>query len=118
MYNALTTRETGFRLTFDSKMTLEFASQLEDMIIDALRRYAHVEVDLSRVLEVDLCGINLLGLLKCFSDKGLVIIATSPAVEKAYLRFTPPCVKKPARIATNRTPARTAAGRRSSHAAS
>jgi hypothetical protein len=108
MSKALTIGEAEFRLTFDMKMTYEFATELEDRIIDALRRYTRVEVDLSKVLEIDLCGIHLLGLLKCFTGKGLVIVATSPAVDRAYGNFVspPPCVVKPAPIATSRTPVR------------
>ena len=54
--NALTVRESGFRLTLKSKMTYQFASEIEDMILDAMRHYVHVEVDLSKVQEIDLCG--------------------------------------------------------------
>lgn len=117
MYNALTTGEAEYRLIFDHKMTFEFVAELEEMIIDALRRYTHVEVDLSRVLEIDLCGMNLLGFLKCFVDKGLVIVATSPAVERAYERLTaPPCTSKSQRVETRRPLARGAASRRNASA--
>jgi hypothetical protein len=114
MNNVLTACEAGFRLTFDKKMTYEFATELEDKIIDALRRYTHVEIDLSRVLEIDLCGIHLLGLLKCFIGKGVVIVATSPAVDQAYENFVtpPPCVVKTATSAISRTPVRSKYSRR------
>ena len=114
MHKALTAGEAEFRLTFGNKMTYEFAAELEDKIIDALRRYTHFEVDLSRVLEIDLCGSHLLGLLKCFTDKGLVIVATSPAVDRAYESFVapPPCAAKPAPIASSRKPVRSKAVRR------
>lgn len=114
MNNVLTAGKADFRLTFDKKMTYEFATELEDKIIDALRRYTHVEIDLSRVLEIDLCGIHLLGLLKCFTGKGVVIVATSPAVDQAYEDFvTPPsCVTKPATNAISRTPVRNKSPRR------
>lgn len=79
--------EAQFRLTFKSKMTFEFAAEIEDMILDALRRYTHIEVDLSKVIEIDICGIHLLGLLENFTNKGIEIIATSPAIEKAYERL-------------------------------
>lgn len=79
--------EAQYRLTFKSKMTFEFAAEIEDMILDALRRYTHIEVDLSKVEEIDICGVHLLGLLENFSDKGIDIIATSPAIEKAYERL-------------------------------
>lgn len=82
-----TNSEAQYRLTFKSKMTFEFASEIEDMILDALRRYTHIEVDLSNVMEIDICGIHLLGLLENFTNKGVEIIATSPAIEKAYERL-------------------------------
>jgi hypothetical protein len=114
MHKALTPGEAEFRLIFGKKMTYEFAAELEDKIIDALRRYTHFEVDLSRVLEIDLCGSHLLGLLKCFTDKGLVIVATSPAVDLAYENFIapPPCVVKKAPVASSRKPVRRKAARR------
>ncbi len=86
MNNSLNNGDTQFRLTFKSKMTLEFAGEIEDMILDALRRYTHIEVDLSKVSEIDVCGVHLLGLLERFADKGVEIIASSPAIEKAYER--------------------------------
>jgi hypothetical protein len=114
MHKALTTGEAELRLIFDKYMTYEFAAEIEDKIIDALRRYTHVKVDLSRVLKIDLCGIHLLGLLKCFTGKGLVIVATSPAVDQAYENFItpPPCVVKPAPVASRRTTVRSKASRR------
>ena len=87
MNNALTVGGAEFRLTFKSKMTFEFAAEIEEMILDALRRYMRVEIDLSKVREIDICGIHLLGFLESFTDKGLVIVATSPAIEKAYERI-------------------------------
>jgi hypothetical protein len=76
-----------FRLIFKSKMTFEHSSEIEDMILDALRRYTHIEVDLSNVREIDICGVHLLGLLENFANKGVSIIATSPAIEKAHERL-------------------------------
>jgi len=87
MNNALTVGETGSRLTFKSKMTYEFASEIEEVMLDAMRHYPHVEVDLSKVHEIDNCGVHLLGFLDSFSGKGLHIIARSPAVEQAYARL-------------------------------
>ncbi len=84
MNSSLNNSNTLFRLTFKSKMTFEFAREIEDMILDALRRYTRIEVDLSKVNEIDICGIHLLGLLETFANKGVAIIATSPAIEKAY----------------------------------
>ena len=97
MTNTLAVSEAGFRLVFDAKMTFAFAEKIEDMILDALRRYKKVEVDLSKVCEIDLCGSHLLGLLESFIDKGIVIIATSPIVKLAYERLhAHRCPEKPA----------------------
>jgi hypothetical protein len=86
MNNSLNNGKAQFLLIFKSKMTFEFAGEIEDMILDALRRYTHIQVDLSKVSEIDICGIHLLGLLESFANKGVEIIATSPAIEKAYER--------------------------------
>jgi hypothetical protein len=86
MNNSLNNGKAQFLLTFKSKMTFEFAGEIEDMILDALRRYKHIQVDLSKVSEIDICGIHLLGLLESFANKGVEIIATSPTIEKAYER--------------------------------
>ncbi len=90
MNNALIAGEAAFRLTFDKQMTYAFAAELEDRIIDALRRYKHVEVDLSKVKEIDLYGTHLLGLLESFFGKGVVVVDSSPAVDNAYRRFLTP----------------------------
>lgn len=79
--------ETGCRLVFEGKMTFEFSSELEDRIIAAMRRYQCLEVDLSGVHEIDLCGIHLLGLLQSFGGKKVTIVATSPVVERASSRL-------------------------------
>jgi hypothetical protein len=99
MNKPLNNGDAQFRLTFKSKMTFEFAGEIEDMILDALRRYTHVEVDLSNVNEVDICGVHLLGLLENFANKGVEIIATSPAIEKGlerlHNRLVRPILKTP-----------------------
>jgi anti-anti-sigma regulatory factor len=87
MSNAIDTGESGSLLKFNGKMTYEFASEIEEVMLDAMRHYPHVEVDLSKVDEIDGCGIHLLGFLENFSAKGLHIIASSRAVEEAYERL-------------------------------
>lgn len=106
MNNAINSGDAQFRLTFKSKMTFEFSAEIEDMILDALRRYTHIEVDLSKVKEIDICGVHLLGLLENFANKGVEIIATSPAIEKAYEqlhnRLVRPILQTPAEKALSR----------------
>ena len=75
------------RLTFAGSMTIAFSAQLEDAIIDAMRRYTHLEVDLSGVREIDHCGLHLLGLLQSIAGKEVAIVANSPVVEQASRRL-------------------------------
>src|SRR6185369_489229 len=78
--------ETVCRLSFVGKMTIEFADELEDKIIAAVRRFRYLEVDLSGVHEIDHCGIHLLGLLETLGGKDVVIVASSQVVEQARRR--------------------------------
>ena len=91
MSHASTTGEAAYRLVLAGKMTFEFSAALEDKIIDAMRRYQHLEVDLSGVDEIDLCGIHLLGMLQGFGGKEVEIVATSPIVEQASKRLLSSC---------------------------
>lgn len=75
--------ESAFRLTFDGRMTSEYSSQIEDQIIDAMRRHRYLEVDLSKVEEIDPCGVRLVDLLKSVA----IVVATSPIVEEAANRI-------------------------------
>lgn len=77
------------RLVFDGSMTFAYARELEDSIINAMRRYERLEIDLSGVREIDILGIHLLGLLQSFGD-GARIIARSPVVQQAYDRLLTP----------------------------
>ena len=91
MTESIAASQSGAHLVFDSAMTIKHATKIENMILDAMRRHPKVEVDLSRVDEIDLCGLHLLGFLDRFADKGIVIIATSPAVDQAYARIRRRC---------------------------
>ncbi|MFZ4535293.1 hypothetical protein [Propionivibrio sp.] len=79
MENLTHTGETAFLLKFDGKMTYAFYRELEDRVIDAMRRYKRLEIDLSKVTEIDLCGLHLVGLLLTAG----IIVATSDVVERA-----------------------------------
>lgn len=85
----------GFRLTFDGSMTTAFSNELEDKIISAMRQHKHLEVDLSGVHEIDLCGIHLIRLLQTVGGKAVNFIATSPIIEHAFkgLLAAPHCVQ-------------------------
>jgi ABC-type transporter Mla MlaB component len=78
------------RLVFAGRLTYQFAQELENRIIDALRRYSHFEVDLSGVREIDICGIHLLGILDAVAGDKVKTIATSPVVQQAQQRLLAP----------------------------
>lgn len=75
------------RLVFEGSMTVENAREIEDRIIDALRRYQHFEIDLSAVNEIDLCGLHLLGMLQNIGGENAQIVASSQAVDLATKRL-------------------------------
>lgn len=79
----LESRDHGCRLIFDGKMTKECQREMEDRVIEALRRYRHFEVDLSGVYHIDAYGKRLLGLLKEFGGNAVEIVACSTSVEEA-----------------------------------
>lgn len=73
----------GFRMTFSGAMTYEHSREIENQIIDALRRHPHLDVDLSAVDRIDSCGTHLLCMLKSYGGDAVSIVATSPSVEDA-----------------------------------
>lgn len=75
-------------LIFEGAMTCEFSCEMEDRLIDCMRRYRHLDVDLSAVSEVDLCGLHLLGVLRSFGDSAIRIVAASPVVDAALARIS------------------------------
>lgn len=87
MDQRLRTDKSVFRLTFKGKMTFDVAADLEDRIVDAMRRHERIEVDLSGVTEIDLCGIHLLGLLHSVGGNEVLIVDSSPIVEQATKRL-------------------------------
>jgi len=76
-------RDYGCRLIFDGMMTKECQREMEDRVIEALRRYRHFELDLSGVYCIDAYGKRLLNLLKEFGGNAVEIIACSTSVEQA-----------------------------------
>lgn len=79
--------QNNCRLVFGASMTLAHARELEDQIINAMRRHTKLEVDLSSVREIDSCGVHLLGMLNTLGGADIRIVATSPVVEQQYARF-------------------------------
>ncbi len=88
---------SSFRLTLEGSMTMDFADALEDKIIAAMRQHKNLEVDLSGVREIDLCGIHLINLLRAVGGKAVKFVATSPIVERAVkgLLTLPSCARSP-----------------------
>lgn len=87
MNQRLGTDKPVFRLTFAGKMTFDVAANLEDRIVNAMRRHERIEVDLSGVTEIDLCGIHLLGLLHGVGGNEVLVVDSSPIVEQASKRL-------------------------------
>ncbi len=104
----------GNHLVFSGPMTCSNSRDIENRIINAMRQHPQLNVDLSGVEEIDLCGIHLLGVLKSYGGEAVRIIATSPSVEEALLQL--PSTHRHARLKRNiHMP--TPAGRQLSHAA-
>lgn len=78
---------SGCQLLFAGALTFEYAMEIEDRIIDALRRFSSFEVDLSAVTEIDLCGIHLLGVLHHLGGDRVKVLASSPVVDQASRRL-------------------------------
>lgn len=76
--------QSDCRLVFGASMTVAHADELEDQIINAMRRHRKLEVDLSGVREMDACGIHLLGMLNTLGGADIRIVATSPVVDEQY----------------------------------
>ncbi len=76
------TSEIG-RLTFDTPLTIYSANETKGRLLDAVRACKTLELDLSRVGEMDTAGFQLLVLAKREAQqlgRSLRIVAHSPAV--------------------------------------
>lgn len=82
-------KESTCRMIFAGSLTIDCAREMEDRILDALRRHTCFEVDLSRVEEIDLCGIHLLGVLDAVAGESVKVVGSSPAVRRAYEKMAP-----------------------------
>lgn len=78
------------RLTFDGSITYDSWREMEDKIIDALRRYTLFEVDLSGIEEIDLCGVHLLDMLRSVGKTHVHVVASSTVVDQASKRLLTP----------------------------
>lgn len=82
--------ESDCRLVFEGAMTHEFSRQMEDRVIDLMRRHRCLKIDLAAVEEIDLFGIHLIGVLQNLGGCSVDIVAASPAVERALSRLLTP----------------------------
>lgn len=73
----------GCRLVIGGRVTQENLARLEAGIIDTMRRYTRVEVDLAGVHEIDCRGIRLIGLMQNLGGEAVRIVAASPAYQDA-----------------------------------
>lgn len=78
------------RLIFDGSITFDSWRDMEDRIIDALRRHTHFDVDLSGIQKIDLCGIHLLEMLRSVGGANVHIVAGSEVVDQASKRLLKP----------------------------
>lgn len=79
----VTTHDQVCRMVINGSMTFKFSRQMEDHLIDSMRRHPYIEVDLSGVREIDHCGIHHLQLLQTIGGQKVCIVALSPEVESA-----------------------------------
>lgn len=77
----------GNRIVFSGPMTCNNSREIENRIINAMRQNPKLDVDLSGVEEIDLCGIHLLGVLQSFGGEAVRIVATSPTVDAALMQL-------------------------------
>ncbi len=73
------------RMSLDQDLTIYHAAALKEQLLESLGQTQALELDLSRVAEIDTSGIQLLMLAKRESvkrDKELRIVAHSPAVSE------------------------------------
>lgn len=74
-------------IRIEGSMTSQHSREIEDFIINLMRRYSRVKVDVSAVNEIDRCGLHLLTLLKNFGGDRVDIFSTSPVVDVALAQM-------------------------------
>lgn len=74
----------------EGSMTIYEAAQLKPLLLEALQKHQHIEVDLSEVNEMDTAGMQLLLLLKRTAGrtrKSVSLVAHSPATLDVIDRY-------------------------------
>lgn len=77
-------------LSFAGRLRLADCPEFDNDLIDALRHCRRLEVDLSRVLEIDRYGRHLLVLLRRVANREVRIVGATPAIELALGLPCPP----------------------------
>lgn len=83
METNLSAGDAGFQLCLRGPMTFDHRLELEELIIQAMRRHRSLKVDLTDVPEIDLYGVHLLGLLRNVGAD----ISISPELEEMSNRL-------------------------------
>lgn len=83
----VTDTEAGCRIAFEGEICCAHARAYEDQLIDAMRRYRHLAIDLSAIRGIDRCGLQLLSLLQKLGGRNAVVVADSPVVQQARQRL-------------------------------
>ena len=89
-FTSQTTPEGANRLTVDGDLTIYNAPALKQRLIEAIRTEKLLELDLSRIGEIDTAGIQVLALAKRESQKlghVLRIVRHSPGVREVIEFF-------------------------------
>jgi anti-sigma B factor antagonist len=75
------------RLSLVGALTIERAAELKDALLVRLGEQAHLEIDLSKVTELDTAGVQLLLLAMQTAEavgKELQLVEPSPAVREVF----------------------------------
>jgi ABC-type transporter Mla MlaB component len=84
MIDIIVNNESGKNcLVIEGSMTFKTALDIESKIINTMRASRSIDIDLSRVTEIDRHGLHLINFLKSIGGKAVNIISASPAAELA-----------------------------------
>ncbi len=86
--------EDGRCVILEGSMICKNSRATERFLLDMLRQHRQLKVDLSKVTEIDRCGIHLLAMIKSFGSEFVEIVATSPVVDVAMVHI-PATRRKP-----------------------
>jgi anti-anti-sigma regulatory factor len=91
----ITDTGAGCCVTFEGGMICKNSRATERFILDMVKQYRHLKVDLSEVNEIDRCGVHLLAMIKSFGPEFVEIVATSPVIDVALVHIPATRRKQP-----------------------